>query len=363
MKIARLHLRKIGASVALTLLASGTAGAAQQSKTTPAPPQSKPTLVAPQLKPDPAALLRKAEQLSDIRKAGSAFHLQAKVTLFGAGDQHVDGTLNLWWISATKWREELRLPGYVRVRVGGDHKYWVQRNAPFEISIVERIDELVNIAARLLVRSDEHIGDPRRKTENGTARDCVDITRNPTDSRALCFDAASGALVLDERSQPGLPPIIQSIETSRIEYADYQAWQGHLYPHAATAYSGTAEAIQVHVDLLGPVNITDLKAFDPPSGAQEWDVCDAPQPPVPLQRTQPAYPDSAKTNGEMGIVQVYVEIETDGSLSHMAVVTPPRAEFDKPTLDAMAKWRYKPAMCNGTPQRMHTTITTAYGLP
>jgi hypothetical protein len=46
----------------------------------------------------------------------------------------------------------------------------------------------------------------------------------------------------------------------------------------------------------------------------------------------------------------------------MAIVTPPRPEFDNPTLEALAKWRYKPAMCNGTPQRINTIITTAYGL-
>jgi TonB family protein len=354
MSIYRINFSRFAALAATCFLAAGAAGAGQQPKLIPGGQQPK---------SDPAALLRKAAQLSEIRSVGTAFSLQTQVTLFGANDQHIEGTLSLLWSSPTKWREELRLPGYVRVRVGGDHKYWVQRNAPFEISVVERIDELMNVSAKLLVRPDEKIGDPQRKTENGATRDCVDIARNPTSSRTLCFDAASGALVLDDRSQPNLPPIIQSIETSRSEYANYLPWQGHFFPRTMTAFSGTAQAIRIQVNGLGPLEIIDANTFVPPGGAQEWEMCDTPQPAVPLQRTQPAYPESAQKSGEAGIVQVYVEIETNGSLSHMAIVTPPRAEFDKPTLDALTKWLYKPAMCNGTPQRMHTIITTAYGLP
>jgi len=148
--------------------------------------------------------------------------MRATLTILGANDKQYQATFDVLWNSATQWREELQLPGYSRVRVGGDHKYWVQRNVPFEIGTVQRIDELIDISAKLRLRAEERIGKSRQKKVGGVTRDCVQVTPSGSSRRMLCFDSMAGAMVLEDRSQPGVHPIVQASQTTRAEYGDFR---------------------------------------------------------------------------------------------------------------------------------------------
>jgi TonB family protein len=111
---------------------------------------------------------------------------------------------------------------------------------------------------------------------------------------------------------------------------------------------------------LGPV---DISSFQPPAGAEEWDTCDSAEPAVLLVHPLPKYPQEARSQSAMGMAQIYAVIETDGTLSNLAVVTSSRSDMNRASLDALSNWRYKPPTCNGTPFRTHTIITTTFWIP
>jgi protein TonB len=62
------------------------------------------------------------------------------------------------------------------------------------------------------------------------------------------------------------------------------------------------------------------------------------------------YPLEAARNGEQGWVDVAFTVEADGSVSGAHVTNAePRRVFDRAAIDAVSRWRFKPALINGTP--------------
>lgn len=62
------------------------------------------------------------------------------------------------------------------------------------------------------------------------------------------------------------------------------------------------------------------------------------------------YPLEAARNGEQGWVDVAFTVNPDGSVSDVHVTdAEPRRVFDRAAIDAVSRWRFKPALINGAP--------------
>ncbi|THD11486.1 hypothetical protein B1806_03650 [Metallibacterium scheffleri] len=62
------------------------------------------------------------------------------------------------------------------------------------------------------------------------------------------------------------------------------------------------------------------------------------------------YPLEAARNGEQGWVDVAFTVNPDGSVSDVHVTNAePRRVFDRAAIDAVSRWRFKPALINGAP--------------
>jgi TonB family protein len=81
-----------------------------------------------------------------------------------------------------------------------------------------------------------------------------------------------------------------------------------------------------------------------------------------LDRVQPRYPTSARTNHEQGRVIFYAVVEADGSLSHMTIIHHATPDLEAAAAQAIRHWHYKPAACGQTPIRMETSIATDFWL-
>ena len=64
---------------------------------------------------------------------------------------------------------------------------------------------------------------------------------------------------------------------------------------------------------------------------------------------QPSIPDSLKKGEFKSFVRVVVEIEADGSFTVSLRTSSGNTEIDQRVLDALKKWRWKPALKNGQP--------------
>lgn len=78
--------------------------------------------------------------------------------------------------------------------------------------------------------------------------------------------------------------------------------------------------------------------------------------PVPVKSVAPVYPAEMKREGASGIVMVKVQIDENGDVIDRAVSKSTRAEFDEAALEAVAKWKFKPARKSGVAVKATVTI-------
>ncbi len=71
--------------------------------------------------------------------------------------------------------------------------------------------------------------------------------------------------------------------------------------------------------------------------------------PVPLKTPPPKYPSQMRSEGVEGMVAVRVFIAVDGSVKSCEVAKSNRPEFEQPALEAVQKWKFKPAKKDGEP--------------
>jgi TonB family protein len=80
-----------------------------------------------------------------------------------------------------------------------------------------------------------------------------------------------------------------------------------------------------------------------------------------VHQVPPVYPPLARAAGITGTVTLHAIIARDGSVSQLEYVSGPPLLM-KPTMDAVAQWRYKPTLLNGAPVEVDTTISVIFSL-
>lgn len=71
-----------------------------------------------------------------------------------------------------------------------------------------------------------------------------------------------------------------------------------------------------------------------------------------VARSAPSYPESARASGEEGVVVLSAEVLEDGSVGEVTVVRSSGSRtLDRAARDAVAHWRFEPAISGGAPVR------------
>lgn len=82
-----------------------------------------------------------------------------------------------------------------------------------------------------------------------------------------------------------------------------------------------------------------------------------------LQYVAPEYPLSAREKGTSGWVQLAFDVETDGSVAHVAVLaSDPKNVFDEAAIGALRRWRYRPVEKNGQPVEQRAQLRIRFAL-
>jgi TonB family protein len=80
-----------------------------------------------------------------------------------------------------------------------------------------------------------------------------------------------------------------------------------------------------------------------------------------VHRVNPDYPSEWKRAGLQGTVHLRATIAKDGSVKEITVVDGD-ARLAKSAEKALTQWRYKPAMRDGAPVEVRTTVAVAFAL-
>jgi len=100
-----------------------------------------------------------------------------------------------------------------------------------------------------------------------------------------------------------------------------------------------------------------LLAFVPSALAQ-----DEMEPPVPVRTVPPKFPAEMRRDGVGGLVTVKCTIDEKGNVTDPKVEKTTHDAFVPPALEALRKWKFKPATRAGTPVALKVSIPIQFNI-
>ena len=87
-----------------------------------------------------------------------------------------------------------------------------------------------------------------------------------------------------------------------------------------------------------------------------FDAADLEKRPEPVSQIPPTYPPELRKAKIEGVVTLVFVLSEDGRVQEPRVENSSRPEFEKPALEAIHKWRFRPGMKDGQPVRSYVRI-------
>lgn len=114
---------------------------------------------------------------------------------------------------------------------------------------------------------------------------------------------------------------------------------------------------RIPMSILSRLSIVGLLAFAIPAfGQTKSDL------PVPVRTVAPEYPSELRREGIAGIVMVKCTVDEQGNVVSTEVVKSSHQAFEKPAIDALLKWKFKPARQDGAAIAMKVSIPIKFVL-
>ena len=305
------------------------------------------------------AEIEKASSLHSVRKVGlPPFVLQGSLKFWRREKSPLEGRYRLIATPQGKWKEEIVLPGFSRLRIGeGDH-FAQKDSANVVIPLLYTLDVLLDLKKALYL--DEADSLKKAKTPKSAPSSDLCIKRKKKGSEDLfCFDASTGELHSRSTSTEGPG---NEWAADLLEFSDFERWSGRSYPKKLRASFQKKPLVEVTLQEIRPAENLPEGFFAIPDGSEFWGDCDNPAPWKLDARVQPSYPESARANHHQGIVTLYAVIEPDGHIGDLRVAISAGQDLDQASLSAVKQWRYVPVGCSGSPGRTISLIDVTYTL-
>jgi len=91
-------------------------------------------------------------------------------------------------------------------------------------------------------------------------------------------------------------------------------------------------------------------------------AADGTEPPVPVRTVAPKFPDDMKRLGTSGLVTVSCMIDEKGNVTEPKVVKASNDAFSEPAVEALSKWKFKPAKKDGAAIAVRVNIPVQFNI-
>ncbi len=89
---------------------------------------------------------------------------------------------------------------------------------------------------------------------------------------------------------------------------------------------------------------------------------DAMEPPVPVRMVPPKYPTEMRREGTSGVVTVSCLIDEKGNVQEPKVEKASNEAFSQSAIDAVRKWKFKPAKRDGSAVSIRVSIPIQFSV-
>jgi TonB family protein len=289
-------------------------------------------------------LLAKAAAANNILNLPS-FELKANVRIENEG-KPIEGTYLLLWNGPDQWREQIDIPGYHEIQVGGKGVVYRKRSLDFIPVPIQHLDTVMSYGRqRLTLRPDETIKQVHHRSIEGVKVDCVELL-NPTSHRDICIDSSTGAVVRE----------------GFFRDKDYVAVGGRYFPKSLSFVENGRTLVEAQVTDFRAIDTLPPAAFEPPQGAASKPGCQNPDSGYLAKRVNPAYPEGDRRSRIQGVVAIYTLIGADGVPHDLRVLAGPDDGLKQASLDAVRQWRYTPFLCGASPVEIETVLYVSFTL-
>jgi len=299
------------------------------------------------------ALIQHSKQLSDIRATNSPpFRMKANVTLYTEKGP-TEGTYTEFWTTGIQWRRETAVGDFHRVEVGEGNKRWVldsSTEVPPQAAEPERVVQVWKL--------DPDAWKPGtildRTLERGVVR-CVETKPYFGGGKsALCFDKADGTLAA--KVVPFQLP--ERIVDHTCLYREYQKFGDKIFPRLVRCYDDGKPTLELRVVELTIAGNLGAELFARPDGAQETANCQGfTKAPKAVYTPDPAPPRRENPNRP---VVLWMKVGQDGKPRDIKVARSIDKAFDSAAIDAVRRWKFEPATCDGKPIESQINVEVAF---
>lgn len=108
---------------------------------------------------------------------------------------------------------------------------------------------------------------------------------------------------------------------------------------------------------------SEVKQFVEDLVTDTVDVSELQKRPEPVSTVNPVYPEALKKAKVEGLVTLVFVLSEEGRVEDPRVENSTRSEFDKPALDAIRKWRFRPGEKDGAPVRTFIRQALRFRVP
>jgi protein TonB len=86
------------------------------------------------------------------------------------------------------------------------------------------------------------------------------------------------------------------------------------------------------------------------------------EPPAPVRTVSPLYPQEMRARKISGLVMVKVQIDEKGDVNDAVAVKSSDVAFEAPAVDALKRWKFKPASDAGKPVAIAITVPVKFSV-
>ena len=306
-----------------------------------------------------ASLLEHARQLSDIRSEGApAFRLAVGFKATKKDGSVQEGAYVEIWSSKAQWRKEIVAGNFRRTEVFTDQKRFLLEPVEVLPEYIRDVPALSEVGRfRPEAWRPEKLGN--RKL-NGASVRCIEtlpvIRDGPrlltgpglegkTEIPSLCFDKSSGLLAAE------IEPETIISEGVACFFSDYQRFGDHQYARSYKCTEGKQPRLEARVLELVALPQADPELFTLKNGAKELKGC-----PDPAEPPRVVYQPEPEVAPGSGIVTLSILVGIDGIPRDFSTVSSPNPKQEKAVLEAVRRWRFRPATCDREPVEVKIAV-------